>query len=704
MESRTISRTPLNPHFTLSPDQEKLLLAALYSNTAVPAIYNSNSNSNNSSNSNNNNKNNNKSTTSSKSNSNRNPATSSIDTSMAPSSLESPTEPAMEPTPTSATLNGFEESPFIDYDYEFDADGLDFDFTNDGLQGQMIGNLPGTSSDGDQEGSTEKRSHPGDEDDAGGGKRRESEEKASKKPGRKPLTSEPTSKRKAQNRAAQRAFRERKEKHLRDLETKVDDLQKASESANHENSILRAQIEKLTGELREYKKRLSLASAAARPLGSASYPNYMAGRGSAASSINDVNFQFEFPRFGRLPTPQSFKTLQGITPVSPSNGAQLSKTTSNDRDSASPKNATANSPSNNNTNGNKTNGTNKTTAGLNQTISQGVTDMSTFTGLFSPSLLESVSKSQSPFDFLGNKDSYTSRSSMDSTSGSGGQASTSHSSPSASSNSVHGPSSSCGTSPEPVAQSPSYSKPLDNTLGTIGEEHGKCSSGSSPGEISFCQKLNEACGNPHNPIPRTLSASLSASTSSNANNHHTDNLSTPNYDFNGIDFLAAQNGNQFDPQLYGDYREPQDNVLASGGFGDSFFSEAYPFNGTDFTSPYNTVSSPKKDLVSQIDQAQSADDVEVVPGEDTSKMLTCNTIWYAASILSLLICGDRLQACPKLKEGEFDLDGLCKDLQKKAKCSETGAVVNESDFHQVLENYVGHKVDSKAMEDMVRNG
>jgi AP-1-like factor len=47
-----------------------------------------------------------------------------------------------------------------------------------------------------------------------------------------------------------------------------------------------------------------------------------------------------------------------------------------------------------------------------------------------------------------------------------------------------------------------------------------------------------------------------------------------------------------------------------------------------------------------------------------------------------------LQACPKVKEGEFDLDLLCKDLQKKAKCSETGAVVNESDFNKIMKSYV----------------
>ena len=89
--------------------------------------------------------------------------------------------------------SGFEESPFIDYDYEFDADGSYDQYDFNDSQGQMIGNLPGTSSDGDAE-NHDKRSHEDDGDDEeGGGKRREGDEKLSKKPGRKPLTSEPTS-------------------------------------------------------------------------------------------------------------------------------------------------------------------------------------------------------------------------------------------------------------------------------------------------------------------------------------------------------------------------------------------------------------------------------------------------------------------------------------------------------------------------------
>lgn len=155
-------QNPINPDFILSARQEELLFAALNSNkptnmdTSIP------------------------------------PSSNGLPPSSAGGLNESPLQ-----APGSGTLNGFEESPFIDYDYDFDGDGsFDFDFHNDS-QGQMIGKLPGTSSDGDAADaeSHDKRSHPdddGDEED-GGGKRREGEDKSSKKPGRKPLTSEPTS-------------------------------------------------------------------------------------------------------------------------------------------------------------------------------------------------------------------------------------------------------------------------------------------------------------------------------------------------------------------------------------------------------------------------------------------------------------------------------------------------------------------------------
>ena len=48
-----------------------------------------------------------------------------------------------------------------------------------------------------------------------------------------------------------------------------------------------------------------------------------------------------------------------------------------------------------------------------------------------------------------------------------------------------------------------------------------------------------------------------------------------------------------------------------------------------------------------------------------------------------------MQNCPKVQNGDFDLDGLCADLQKKAKCSGHGPVVNESDFKTVITKYLG---------------
>jgi AP-1-like factor len=480
------------------------------------------------------------------------------------------------------------------------------------------------------------------------------------------LTSEPTSKRKAQNRAAQRAFRERKEKHLKDLETKVEDLQKASESANHENSILRAQIEKMSTELREYKKRVSLPGNNARN-NSSGVPSYLAGKGlgNTISNPNDVNFQFEFPRFGRLPGPPITNGSSSI------NGSRKSASASPaSQQNQSPIDKTQISPRSTSLQYSVSNGSSSALTQTPAPLDGG--DMASLSGLFSPTLLDSVSKSP-PFEFFtdnsSNNSSRPSRSSTDSANGQSTGHNTSYSSPSASSNSGNGTISSCGTSPEPTThQSPAASKP-ESSLTTIGEE--QTENNLPAGETTFCEKLNMACGNPNNPIPRIMSE---------AGVNYSGNPETPDFDINGIDWFAQQNHNQFDPQLFGDYREPQDNVLSNDPWGDTFFTEAL---ATDFTSPFNMAPSPaaKKDLIHQIDEAQEGEE-EVVPGEDRSQLLTCNTIW------------DRLQACPRVQEGGFDLDLLCSDLQKKAKCSETGAVVNETDFNKIIQKYVRVPADS----------
>ncbi|KAK0641167.1 transcription factor PAP1-domain-containing protein [Cercophora newfieldiana] len=498
-------------------------------------------------------------------------------------------------------MGSFQNSPDLDYDYDFTGADSSFDYSMDNIeQPRMIGDLPGSSVNGRSESaeteSPDKRSHPDDDDEEepNGAKRRESEDKVAKKPGRKPLTTEPSSKRKAQNRAAQRAFRERKEKHLKDLETKVEELEQASQAANHENELLRAKVDKMTVELNEYKKRLSNMPSTARgagPIGPFGAP--------LTRGINDVNFQFEFPKFG----------LQGTSSTTEPKTSPPSKQGSRGQLSPTEK-PTTSSRANSGT--------------YNQNSSSD--DLSSFSASLFSAPLTNQNIAQA------------SRGSGDSNFGLTGAMSTS--SPSASSNSNMGASSSCGTSPEPLTQSPMGFKPID-TLTTIGEESNL---GNSPDFDQFS------------------------------------NLNVPDFNWLPQDF-------QFDPQLFGDYREPQENVLTNG-LDDSFFNDAFD---VDFTTPYNLpLTAPKKGLIAQIDAAKESDDT-ATPGQ----LLTCNKIWYAmvASVYGRSVanrgCRETLQNCPRVQNGDFDLDGLCSDLQKKAKCSGSGAVVDEQDFQVVMKKYLG---------------
>ncbi|KAI8603366.1 hypothetical protein EDD21DRAFT_369253 [Dissophora ornata] len=76
---------------------------------------------------------------------------------------------------------------------------------------------------------------------------------APKKAGRKPLTTEPTNKRKAQNRAAQRAFRDRKERYVKSLEERIKELEELNPSKTdtklaEENLNLKVLVQKLETE------------------------------------------------------------------------------------------------------------------------------------------------------------------------------------------------------------------------------------------------------------------------------------------------------------------------------------------------------------------------------------------------------------------------------------------------------------------------
>lgn len=113
-------------------------------------------------------------------------------------------------------------------------------------------------------------------------------------------------------------------------------------------------------------------------------------------------------------------------------------------------------------------------------------------------------------------------------------------------------------------------------------------------------------------------------------------MMSPANDLNGIDWLAQQNGGQFDPVLFGDYRDPQDSIMKTN-LGE-FFNDA--FLTQDFSTPFNTgeiIMSPqpvpqqqpaKPDPLKQCDAAQNAnDDPSAKFRQDFKHFLSCDKVW-----------------------------------------------------------------------------
>jgi AP-1-like factor len=454
-------------------------------------------------------------------------------------------------------------------------------------------------------------------------------------------------KRKAQNRAAQRAFRERKEKHLKDLEIKVDDLEKASESANHENGLLRAQVERLQVELKEYRKRLSWVST------NAVGRNSLAGPPASLTKKGTGNdFQFEFPKFGDLPANHIFNNdsskSHGTNPsrssTLPSASTWANKTGNQvvpgvlPRNSFSSSSPTAQAPTFGSTgNSPMNNGLSASPRTQSFPSNHKNSSIDSLSGLFSPSIIEAGRNASFDYFPSSNTNNVSNQSyrngadqySSNSLSGIYNSSSVSTTDSPSSSSDSHHPSSSMGTSPEPSLSSPG-NKLNDFGLNTISEENQMTNS--FGGEASFCEKLALACGNSTNPIPPIMSES-------NGRRNLSGSAIIPSYNPNGFNWLAQQNGGGFDPVLFGEYREPQ-NAVVSQDFG-TFFNDAFPL--PDLGSPlhnFNDVAPsplPKPDPLNQTDAAPQGEE-EVVPGEDRGKLMTCNKIWSVKTVrLCLMI-------------------------------------------------------------------
>ena len=405
-------------------------------------------------------------------------------------------------------------------------------------------------------------------------------------------------------------------------------------------------------ELREYRKRLSLnASTLGRsPPMSTGLSSYLATTSKGPGS----NFQFEFPRFGTLPggvfngdssrKPNSPPAVNGA--ASPSSIAAPGILARHDSTSsaASPSSqirpkiqprtsmSSADSPAKP--------GSMSSTTSLSQRGSVQVESINNdgLAGLFNASMIPAIpNPSESSVNLQQGSTTSTETTNPQSRIFQfNSSAPNSSGSPTASSVSQYGGNSSCATSPEP-----SHNSPLSGNKDVTFET----GNGTKVGEASFCDKLNMACGDSENPVPRAMSLPKTsdinvpsvATSTSVIGNATFEPVTGPDATFKGIDWLAQQNGGQFEPMLFGDYRDSQAAIVGDGDFTGGFFNDALPM--TDFASPFNwdlgtsvnTFSPPvqKTNPLEQADLVQSGADEEeeVVPGEDTSNMLSCNKVW-----------------------------------------------------------------------------
>ena len=411
----------------------------------------------------------------------------------------------------------------------------------------------------------------------------------------------------------------------------------------------------------------------------------------AVSNRNSYD-TFVFPKFGDLPgsflsngapartsSQTRISTANGTSPVRQTSGSTISPTSSNPF--GAPQTA---SP-----------------ASFERMSS---TNLNELTGLFSPEVLETASRSGSTDYGFSNPSTATSIKN-----GSFSNPPKPHRASSTST--INSPASSMrfdssvGTTPEPTGDSPSAnisdSQKPDPVLNTINEENT-----TNAAAVKHRQQLNDALFSPEQ----------QNKTSSNSNN--------------GIDWMAQQNGGTFDPVLFGDYRDPQDNILSN--LTDDFFNDAFP-PSQDFSSPYNTgyietPAEPKHDLMSEIEKTQNEDK------EDCQKYLDREGVWYVecaggraavrwegcGQILltalrppfndeifandDVIVSRNRVKEATPHDKSEKDMDELCSELRNKARCKETGKIMTDKVDNILDEKKKTHTPDGNPKADGIGVG
>lgn len=540
---------------------------------------------------------------------------------------------------------------------------------------------------------------------------------------------------------------------MKDLETRVEELAKAREADQHENGLLKAQVDRLQTELKDYRKRLSLNGTTGR--GSPPSSTYGGHSRAGNGSINyQNNFQFDFPKFGALPGSQMFpngsqsgsadNSQRGsVTPPVPNQspganvayGTQAQQPMLNRANSNSNSQINSQSPSSLQSNGSNT-GSPANSASLNGAVNYNFAPYSTndnmhgfattlpqmggngndpFGDLFSPSILKTVNQSNNGY-FNNRNGQNNTNNGGDTTAGIpdnrvfrfNSTSNTSDSaSPSASSlsqwNANGTTNSSCGTSPEPSHESP----------------QNKDKSAESYDKTNLQNTYNA------NATANTNNAFMSSQYANNNLGAFDMNNANPTYNVPQLD--------SFDPVLFGDYRDTSQDNIFSNDFSGGFFDDALNTGPVDYSSPSNlfgilqnlpqpsqqSTPAPSRNLMAEIDKTRDGgDDDYGVPNtqpqqgiqsqqqqqyngqastptnvkkDSSGKLISCNSIWYALipplscqMLASNNLSRSQLQSNQDFQDGKFDLDGLCSELRAKARCSESGVMVDQDHVDKAL--------------------
>lgn len=442
------------------------------------------------------------------------------------------------------------------------------------------------------------------------------------KPGRKAIEIEPKSKRTAQNRAAQRAYRERKERKMNDLEGKVKSLEDETIRANTELDFLKAQVDMLKNELARYRGSADLLDLSLptkvghlsnpstggtyRPTIGEKHHSSQSDSTSNKSSVEDVKFQSSNDSLANT-SPDSIEQLSASVPLSKDNLADSNTDRYNQNNQKQ----------------------------------------------YVPDLISGSSSSTSPLN-------------------------------------------------DNILVSPYSQNSVPNTVNSNqfdlqnDQTYGFSNQNFEEQVDPFCAKLNEVCGTKERPIPKDKEHQYQYNSpfSNLKNTESKDNTTNINENLNFDPFFNGDS--KFNFELSGNNEDPlsflnDNNFDVSLAFADSFAEpkkdEVDPmslltteesvydplsdkvFNINDFVRTSVSDGHDDKSYKRAEDVPEKSEEEEVVPAPEHA--IRCSEIW------------DRITSHPKYTD--LDIDGLCNELKSKAKCSETGVVINSSDVSHLLE-------------------